>query len=106
MINKLKQKINELRWSLNNLQHGTIQRGLYHELFDAFDIIDKEDDEMMHTMPKENTMNIENKECQIYISCDDKRMFDDLHEAVDEVLKKYSALTENYSADILIESDD
>ena len=90
MINRLKQKINELRWSLTTLQSGVIAREMYKELFDAFDIVEMEDDEMMQTTLKENTMNIENKEYQIYIGCDDKRMFDDLHEAVDNVLKKHS----------------
>lgn len=89
MINKLKQKINELRWSLNHLQHGTIQRELYHELFDAFDIIEMEDDEMMQTTLKENTMQVESKEYQIYIACDDKKLYDDLHEAVNNVLKNH-----------------
>ena len=54
---------------------------------------------MMHTTLKENTMNIECKEYQIYIGCDDKRLYDDLHEAVDNVLKKHYVPTEEYGED-------
>ena len=54
---------------------------------------------MMHTTLKENTMNIECKEYQIYIGCDDKRLYDGLHEAVDNVLKKHYAPTEEYGED-------
>ena len=64
---------------------------------------------MMHTTLKENTMNIECKEYQIYIGCDDKRLYDDLHEAVDNVLKKHYAPTEEYGEDkwvVLIEFGD
>ena len=78
MIKRLKQKLNELQWSIRYL----------------FDIIDEEDDEMMNISLKENTMNIECKEYQIYIGCDDKRLYDDLHEAVDIVLKKHFAPVE------------
>ena len=89
MINRLKQKINELRWSLTTLQCGVMQRELYHELFDAFDIIEMEDNEMMQITLKENTMQVEGKDYQIYIACDDKRLYDDLHEAVNNVLKNH-----------------
>ena len=92
MFNRLKQKINELHWSLNNLQPGTIQRELYKEFFEALDTIDKEDDEMMQTTLKENTMQVESKEYQIYIACDDKRLYDDLHEAVNNVLKNHKGI--------------
>lgn len=63
MIERLKQKLNELRWSLNNLQHGTIQRELYKEFFEALDTIDKEDDEMGYDDYEEKKEETEMIEC-------------------------------------------
>ena len=44
---------------------------------------------MMHHKLCENTMQLENDKCQIYVGCDDMEVFNELHEAIDEVLKKY-----------------
>lgn len=80
MINRLKQKINEFRWSLNHLQHGTIQSELYHELFGVFDTMEDEiminETEDMSSIEKEAL----SEECK-YLNVSLKKLIRDINHA-------------------------
>lgn len=43
----------------------------------------------MYHNPKENNMYIEKPDCIIQVSCDNLKMFNELHEAIDRVLMNY-----------------
>ena len=98
MINKLKQKIKEFLSAIDCVDRAAIHRELSNELLEKISEINEENIKMMQTTLKENTMSLQNKEYEIYIGCDDKNLYNELHEAIDNVLKKYHIPTEECEA--------
>ena len=44
---------------------------------------------MYRIEPNKNTMQFETEDCQVFISCDKMQLFNELHGAIDTVLKRY-----------------